>query len=216
MSWSLNEVDGLARKAARGSGLSWGLAEDAGKAVRWLASAGLPGPEMLAGLLTRNDGAAYDALCPSEVGSTWSAREGQLCPLISGAAICDRAADIADGRGIDLGATSFPMLILPFVAGAARQADQPIEISWAGTSATLTPDGRVEFSEDSTCRAEQTDAVRIQASTMQVTTPHPRSDRAEIPEDIARTLGKFAHRTYAPDTPESRLAGAGAGLTDND
>ena len=30
------------------------------------------------------------------------------------------------------------------------------------------------------------------------------------------TLGRLAHRTYAPATPESRLAGAGAGLTDND
>ena len=30
------------------------------------------------------------------------------------------------------------------------------------------------------------------------------------------TLGQLAHRTYAPATQESRLAGAGAGLTDND
>ena len=35
------------------------------------------------------------------------------------------------------------------------------------------------------------------------------------PGDAAR-LGAMAHRTYAPDTEASRLAGAGAGLTDND
>ncbi len=52
MSWSLNEIEGLARKAARGSGLSWGLAEEAGKATRWLCAAGLPGADALAGLLT--------------------------------------------------------------------------------------------------------------------------------------------------------------------
>ena len=48
MTWSLNEIETLSRKAARGAGLSWGLAEEAGKATRWLAAAGLPGPQVLA------------------------------------------------------------------------------------------------------------------------------------------------------------------------
>ncbi|MEL7259121.1 MAG: DUF3726 domain-containing protein, partial [Pseudomonadota bacterium] len=43
MSWSLNEVESLARKAARGAGYSWGLAEEAGKATRWTCAAGWPG-----------------------------------------------------------------------------------------------------------------------------------------------------------------------------
>ncbi len=38
---SLNEVETLAAKAARGSGLSWGLADDVAKAARRLACAGL-------------------------------------------------------------------------------------------------------------------------------------------------------------------------------
>ena len=35
MSHSLGEVEALARKAARGGGYSWGMAEEAGFAVRW-------------------------------------------------------------------------------------------------------------------------------------------------------------------------------------
>ena len=46
-------------------------------------------------------------------------------------------------------------------------------------------------------------------------TPSPTA-RADIPEAIARQLDAFAQRTYAPETETSRLAGAGAGLTDND
>jgi hypothetical protein len=38
---SLNEVEGIAAKAARGAGLDWGLAEDVGRAARRLAAAGL-------------------------------------------------------------------------------------------------------------------------------------------------------------------------------
>ena len=33
---SLNEIESLCKKAARGAGMSWGLAEEAGKAAKWL------------------------------------------------------------------------------------------------------------------------------------------------------------------------------------
>ena len=41
MTWSLNELEAETRKAIRGAGLSWGLSEDGGKAVRWLAAHGV-------------------------------------------------------------------------------------------------------------------------------------------------------------------------------
>ena len=37
---SLNEVAATAKKAARGAGYSWGMAEEAAAAVRWLAACG--------------------------------------------------------------------------------------------------------------------------------------------------------------------------------
>ena len=40
--------------------------------------------------------------------------------------------------------------------------------------------------------------------------------RVDIPQDILDRLNSLAHKTYAPATEESRLAGAGAGLSDND
>ena len=52
--YSLAEIDALSRKACRGAGYSWGLAEDAGKAVRWLTAYGLPGAETLSELLQVN------------------------------------------------------------------------------------------------------------------------------------------------------------------
>ena len=216
MSWSLNEVEGLARKAARGSGLSWGLAEEAGKAVRWLTAVGLPGPETLSGLLTQNDGLSYEMLCPLEAEGTWNAQAGHLCPLISGAVVCDHAAEISAERGIELGATSFPMLLLPFVAGAAEMAGRCLEVSWPGTKAVLTADGRLGFTERETASTDRVASVSIHAVKVEPNTSLPETGRVEIPADTAKTLGMFAHRTYAPDTPESRLAGAGAGLTDND
>ena len=37
MSWSLGEIEGLAKKATRGAGYSWGLAEEAGRMAASIA-----------------------------------------------------------------------------------------------------------------------------------------------------------------------------------
>ena len=47
MSWSLGETGALALKAARGAGMTWGLAEEASEAVVWLQARGLPGVSAL-------------------------------------------------------------------------------------------------------------------------------------------------------------------------
>ena len=44
---SLNEIDSLCQKAARGAGLDWGLAEEAGFAAAWLAARGADGAAAL-------------------------------------------------------------------------------------------------------------------------------------------------------------------------
>jgi hypothetical protein len=61
------------------------------------------------------------------------------------------------------------------------------------------------------------DSVRIECTTTRLPdVPPPAKGRGEIPPDVQNRLNAFAQRTYAPATEASRLAGAGAGLTDND
>ncbi len=79
---SLNEIDAMARKAARGAGYAWGLAEEAGRAVRWLEARGLPG---LAALLRHLERGA-----PNETS-----------PLLAGATLSDRARAIGRGEAYD-------------------------------------------------------------------------------------------------------------------
>ena len=55
MSFSVGEVGALAVKAVRGAGQTWGVAEEAGWAVRWLARAALPGAAALARALEAGD-----------------------------------------------------------------------------------------------------------------------------------------------------------------
>ncbi len=218
MTWSLNEIESLSRKAARGAGLSWGLAEEAGKAARWLSAAALPGPRVLADLLTRNDGRDYETLCPhDEEEGTWVARGGTLCPLISGATLCDQADQLAQGRAIRLGRTASPMLLLPYLDAAAQITGCEITISWDGLTVACGPEAAcLGPACNGPLDTDITESVTIRPESLTDGMPLPRALRGDMPPETAQRLAAFAQRTYAPETEESRLSGAGAGLTDND
>lgn len=211
MSFSLNEVEALAKRAARGSGLHWGLAEEAAKGVRWLTRFGLPGPALLADLLVLNDGAAHADLTPVDLAGIWMAPGGCLSPLIAGAALSDSADRLRDGP-IQLGPVSQPLLLVPFAASAARHLGCSVILAWSdmevasdGLSLAVAGDPHIAMAEGVTC-----------AITGDFGAPMIPIDRAEIDPDIWARLGDFAARTYAPATEASRLLGAGAGVSDND
>lgn len=217
MTWSLNEIDALSRKAARGGGMDWGLAEETGRAVRWLCAAGWPGPEALARLLRAQDGLAWDTLRPRTDTTPWTARGGLLCPSAAGAALTDRAQDLAAGRPIAMGATSRPLLLIPYTAWAADLAGRALSIRWPGLCVTCGP-GQIlaDIPGPAALTAARADTVEIAPADGRSGQPRHGHARAEISADTIHTLTEFARRTYAPATPESRATGAGAGLTDND
>ncbi len=217
MTWSLSEIEGLALKAARGAGMDWGIAEEAGKATGWLCRASWPGADMLAGLLLRNDRKSFAALRPLQITGIWAAEDGALCPLITGTVFCDMAADLRDTAPVELGPTAYPLLLVPFVASAADLAGCALQIEWDGVS-VISANG-LSYPTKST-QAALTAPICDRVIIRVVKTPASQSwalaNRGDIIPETAQILKKFAHRTYAPDTLESRLAGAGAGLTDND
>lgn len=216
MTFSLNEIEAMGKRAARGAGLPWGLAEEAGKAARWLTARGLPGPEVLAEILTRNDGKDYNELAPVSAEGAWHARAGRLCPLISGAALCDRAAEIAAGREIALGPTAQPLLLAPYAAGAAKLTGTAVELSWAGVVMIFTAEGLSIEGERAALTARSAESVRCRLTETAVAEPPAGMPGRNVDAETWSRLNAFSQRTFAPASEASRLAGAGAGLTDND
>lgn len=209
-SLSLNEVDALAKKATRGTGYPWGLAEEAGKAIRWLCRNGLDGCAELLGLLEECDGADVSEWRPVIDGHVWTARSGRLCPLITGAALSDRAADLRAGV-FEIGPLLRPLLILPFAGHAAQFLQGPVSVRWSGGVAVT--DGEGLGLDGAHPVGPETVKVSIEG---RVDDPNPERTRATPDHDCQARLERFAHRTYAPATEASRLKGAGAGLSDND
>lgn len=217
MTFSLNEIEAMGKRAARGGGYSWGIAEEAGKAARWLTAQGLPGPEELADILTVNDGKRYHEIAPASVDGEWTAAAGRLCPLIAGAALTDRAGEIAGGREMRLGPTAQPLLLAPYAAAVARLANVDVSLAWEGARLTFTPEGDFSAEGDaSAINARSVDAVRCRAARNAINAPNANETGRAVDAETWSRLNAFAMRTYAPATEASRLAGAGSGLMDND
>lgn len=210
MSYSLNEVEATAKRAARGAGYSWGLAEEAGKAARWLCARDLDGCAALARLLDQFQGDHEADWTPITEGAQWQAAAGRLCPLLTGAAISDRANSLQNGN-VSLEALVEPILLIPFAASCARRLQKVVSIDFSQTNAVtdgdaLSVDGRFPALADEA-------TVTIGGK---IATPQPQCSRAKPSPETWQVLNRFAQRTYAPATEESRLTGAGAGLSDND
>jgi len=206
MNYSLGEVESLCKKAARGAGYSWGLAEDAGRAVRWLESRGLAGLAALADLL-ETLGTDLSDHRPAE---GWSA-PAPLCAIQTGAALSDHAFLLSHDAPIQLGETLHPMLLIPFLAGR-RQVD----LTWGAARLSVSENGihiTGALGPVLAAKAGKVDIVLSNKPRIAALTPR---SRALIRPEIYARLNRFAHKTYAPATEASRLAGAGAGLSDND
>jgi hypothetical protein len=211
MTHSLNEIEAMAKKAARGGGYSWGIAEEAGKAVRWLESHGLPGVASLACHL--ETGAARG---PDTLDGIWTAQDGALCPLLCGASLNDCADQMLGAGQIEIAQVARPLLLLPFAAWSAVHLKASVAVSWDAVS--IVTDG---FNMNCTDQHQQIASPepvtlvcrRAASGHAQLSQP---AMRGHVNASAWARLGALAHRTYAPATEESRLLGAGAGVSDND
>ena len=214
MSYSLNEVEATAKRATRGAGRSWGIAEESSKATRWLCAQGLSGATSLARLLDLTNRKAADSLAPATLTGEWSNTEVGLCPLVAGAALSDCAARLTAGDVVMHNVLQ-PALILPFAAAVARQQQSLVTVAW---------EGLVAVTDGTALRVDDPDGVLMTKSAAQLhvtsggelADPLTRQTRATPDPDDWAALNRFAARTYAPATEASRLLGAGAGLADND
>lgn len=216
MTYSLNEIEAMAKRAARGAGYHWGHAEEAGKAARWLAEQDLPGPELLAALLATGNDRNKDEAAPHLLSGPWRAVDGDLCPLLAGSALSDLASELADGRVFELETVAYPALLAPYAAFAAQATGCSVNLSWDETGLLVSSDGVVVEGSRDGIEAPRTGHVTCRKSTTRDLTPAPGRNGRAVDAKTWTVLGELAQRTFAPATEASRLAGAGAGLTDND
>lgn len=217
MTWSLNELEVETKKAIRGAGLSWGLAEDGGKAVRWLAARGVDPLPALSDVLARHDRRQH-ITSTFELTATGRYTAGApICPITLGVTLCDHADRLAT-RAFVAGPVARPLLLAPFVATAARILGRSLQLEMDGQTIVLNvrgdPSGDlssldIPVGADIRCVAI---ADRLPISEVIAASTHG----IETDADAWACLGCYVKRTYVPASERSRREGAGAGLIDND
>jgi len=204
MKTSLNELEAMVRKAARGAGWVPSLAMEAGKAAAWLSAVGLDGPK-----------AALDALNQGPR-KTLAKRQGDIWDF-------DKASVISSGPSM------FDLLeVSPEAKVTLTHADQtPFLLGYAGVAAIIhqtryqivSGDQMYQVTAAGTGQETSTTTQAMTIITRCANAPDiqpTRTDAVNVDELVWSRLAALAAKSYVPATDASRLKGAGAGLTDND
>ncbi len=226
---SRNEVESVCAKAARGAGMAWGLAEEAGYAAGWLVSQGFDGAGALARHLRHAQGKSWQDVCPVVEPGEWLAKTaGQpLCPIALGATLSDHlGADSAllNGSGLRVGKVSSPALLLPFLAMAVEASSKSIcvhiehDVVRIGACGTISGNVLSLLAADCTALIIVVDekvagddmSLHVNESTFATS-----EFIAPVDSDALNFLHELSMRTTVPSSDASR-AGAGGVGSDND
>lgn len=195
---SRNEVEGLAAKAARGSGLPWGLAEDVGRSAVWLAAHGADWAGSLLSLLDMPPDAAH---CPLRLGCYLA--DGVATPGVHGFA-----------------GVAHPAWLLPPLLTAAARVRVPVFLRLGEARLAASVRGVATASDP----WANIFAVRRAAITAELGGAAPTlgfllaaaPGRPELAAAPAERLHAYAARLLVPATADSERRGAGAGLRSNE
>lgn len=211
---SRNEIETLCAKAARGAGLSWGHAEEAGFAAGWLHGQGIDGADALLAHLKRADGRSWDEICPAVGPGNWLARgAGPICPVALGAALSDHCElpEGALGEELSVGSVDRPVLVVPFLARIASVIGRPVRLRFDGGEVVVAPEAMAGDVERLADMVEST----LELSHGAALSGPQRAPRYAAAGATLWALGAFALQTTVPPSERSR-ADAGAGTSDND
>ena len=198
VSLSQGEATAIVVKAARGFGLSWGLAEEAGWALCQLGQFG-------------DDSLSWFDRAFNE--ST------ENCPITIGATVMDHAplAGSLAQKGGDLDHIRMPILLIPFLRESAQRVGHGLFLC------EIISGLRVDVSDDLGKHIEHLSSISAGHVVIEVGAHlnsfqplKPKSYRFQTSKDTLARLDKLSSRTYVPETEASRMSGAGAGASDND
>ncbi len=230
--FSRSELEALCSKAARGAGMSWGLAEEAGHACGWLSGRGIDASGALAVYLHLMQSQDWSDCFPVVHEQLWraSSKEQSLCPIVLGATLSDYVSVLPalfEGQGLNTSNVHFPYLLLPFLAWVVQDLHRPLylRVQTHGVCVCVDIGLRVYGDLDALL------SIEVAAVCLSLTGPEPIDgqsllfhDDAEaqlfsgavsvLASDVA-SLQQLALLTTVPSSAASR-ENAGASRSDND
>ncbi|MBF9026047.1 DUF3726 domain-containing protein [Rhodobacterales bacterium HKCCD6035] len=220
MQLSAGEWASLGMKAARGGGYSWGLAEEFGASLAVLAQWGINGAGPALALCAAQAVLGLPQMAEIN-GGVWGQSAAPLCPVATGALICDLGHSpqgLFGPHPLTLVAVAEPLMLLPFLDGLAAREGRAVQISTPKAALVfggLFPLDANEITQFADHARDATLTLCAKPSRYGASVPRAPYLQTITPETYA-DLDRFALETTVPATAQSRETGAGAGLSDND
>ena len=196
---SLYEIETTVKRVARHQGLSWGIAEEAGKIVRSLEQSELPGLESFNRLISF----PYNK-CETVIDLTKNNHKN-LCPIHFSIFFLDQSHATDLHQSFKFLNMQEPLLAIPLLIKAAQKN----LISFEFTSTELKffiSSGNIMI----------LDKNQIPHQSNNITMKISNKRQPQYSEETWDQLYELSLETFVEESEEKKLSGAGAGLTDND
>ena len=196
---SLYEIETTVKRVARHQGLSWGIAEEAGKIVRSLEQSELPGLESFNRLISF----PYNK-CETVIDLTKNNHKN-LCPIHFSLFFLDQSHATDLHQSFKFLNIQEPLLAIPLLIKAAQKN----LISFDFTSNELKfliSSGNIMI----------LDKNEIPHQSNNITLKISNQRQQQYSEKTWERLYELSLETFVEESEEKKLSGAGAGLTDND
>ena len=196
---SLYEIETTVKRVARHQGLSWGIAEEAGKIVRSLEQSELPGLESFNRLISF----PYNK-CETVIDLT-KKNHKNLCPIHFSLFFLDQSHAPDLHQSFQFLNMQEPLLAIPLLIKAAQK--NLISFDFTSTELKfLISSGNIMI----------LDKNQIPHQSNNITLKISNKRQLQYSEETWDRLYDLSLETFVEESEEKKLSGAGAGLTDND
>ena len=201
---TLSEIDTTSKRAARGAGFSWGIAEEVGKNMRLLELFGLPGIKNLNQFLKDYKKKKFQKV--TLISDTNNANKYPFCPIILGVNFIDQVNLLDKKINIQISNVAFPLLFLPFVSRASEMIGKRIFLKIEEKEFLLNLNQSIYSNYLKNEILEVCNTINISFI----------ENSNSFDENEWKELYKLSEDTFVEESESLKISGAGAGLTDND
>ena len=196
---SLYEIETTVKRSAKSQGLSWGVSEEIGKAVRVLEQSGLQGLESFKNIIDYG----FDNLI--KLSDINQKETSDLCPIHFGIFFQDQSHLKEMHQTFEFKSLQEPLICIPFLIKAAKKNLIYFHIHGDNLKISITPSEMTSIDQNKIPNLVNNFSIHV--------TPQRQS---QYSDKTWENLYQLSLETFVEETEEKKLSGAGAGLSDND
>ena len=201
---TLSEIDTTSKRATRGAGFSWGIAEEVGKNMRLLELYGLPGIKNLNKFLKDYKEKKFQKI--TLISETNNPNKNPFCPITLGVNFMDQVNLLDKKINIEISNLAFPILFIPFVSRASEIIGKRIFLKIEEKEFLLNLNQSIYSNYLKNEILEIGNKINISFI----------ENNNLFNENEWREIYKLSEDTFVEETESLKIGAAGAGLTDND